>query len=225
MEQVLRMGADGSPGDGGAGEEGLLLRELSHRTLNEYAVAIAALRVAASGRVDPTAGVAMLDEAARRLEASAELHRLLARPACGMADAGGWVRDACTALCASRAGPGGPAVRFDIGEVAMDGGSARRLAMVAAELVTNALKHAGGADLSVSLRRIAGGVSLRVADGGPGIRPGAASSGGGLGSGIVAELVRAAGGRIVTGSGAEGTAINVELPVIGSLPPGRACGR
>ena len=87
--------------------------------------------------------------------------------------------------------------------------------MVAHELIHNALRHAmegRSGMLAVVLRGSAQEVRLAVIDDGPGIRRGSGNGGSGMGSPIVAELVRRGGGTIECRSGADGTKVRVKMP-------------
>jgi len=108
-------------------------------------------------------------------------------------------------------------------------GDPHRLHQIATNLVTNAVKFTppGGA-VTVTVEPADGSVRLVVADTGPGIEPGelphlydrfwrgraaTGTPGSGVGLTVVAELVRAHGGRIgVTSTPAIGTAFTVWLP-------------
>lgn len=108
-------------------------------------------------------------------------------------------------------------------------GDPYRLHQVAANLVANAVKYTPpGGTVTVTVDHAGGSVRLVVADTGPGIEPdelphlfdrfwrGRAATGtpgSGVGLTVVAELVRAHGGRIqVTGTPGTGTAFTVCLP-------------
>jgi two-component system, OmpR family, sensor histidine kinase BaeS len=116
-------------------------------------------------------------------------------------------------------------------------GDARRLGQVAANLLSNALRHAPpGGVVDASVRRDGGSVELRVEDSGPGIPPrerarvferyyrvdGArsqAAGGRGLGLTIAAGIVSAHGGAIrAEESRLGGAALVVTLPAAGSEP-------
>lgn len=206
------------------GEDSVLLRELCHRAGNDLGVALAALRVIASGRFSDAAGRSRLvEQATARLEASAELHRLLARPVPDRVEAASYLAGVCAAAAGAGAAPTPDGLKLDAAELWLDGATARRLAMVASELVANAVKYAsvGASGLRVSLRRAAGRVALRVMDDGPGIAPSAPAKGGGLGTGIVADLVALGGGRMSVSTGPGGTSVLVELPAGPSVGPER----
>ena len=108
-------------------------------------------------------------------------------------------------------------------------GDPHRLHQIAANLVANAVKYTPpGGTVTVTVDHAGGSVRLVVADTGPGIEPdelphlfdrfwrGRAATGtpgSGVGLTVVAELVRAHGGRIeVTSTPGTGTAFTVCLP-------------
>lgn len=94
--------------------------------------------------------------------------------------------------------------------------SPRRLALVAAELVVNAMRHAldgRRGHLTVRLDRRDGMVRLTVADDGPGIRTGAPATGTGWGGAIVSELVARSGGSLLVDTGPTGTVVEVLFPL------------
>ena len=107
-----------------------------------------------------------------------------------------------------------------------------RLALVFANLITNALQHTpAGGFIDVRVKPIAGAVRFEVADTGPGIAPehrariferffqipGASAGAAGLGLYISREVVRAHGGEIGVESGpAKGSAFWFTVPVSGS---------
>lgn len=198
-------------------EDNLLLEEANHRTANEVAAAIAAVRLA-RGAKTPDARLRLLDTAISRLEGFGDCCRLLAAPAAHSTDAGEMLDRLCRSLLTSRNSGGPDTVVLGISPVAAPGETARRIAMVAHEIITNALKHAfrePGGTLEVRLEPRAGAIVLSVLDDGPGtIREAqAAAPRGGLGSGIVARLVTAGGGLINCDTGPRGTAVHVTFPM------------
>jgi two-component sensor histidine kinase len=106
-------------------------------------------------------------------------------------------------------------VSLDMAETIVDGDTARRVMMIAAELVQNAICHAlenRRGTLGIVLRHDDREVRLAVIDDGPGIRAGAETRGSGMGRHIVAELVRRGGGELKCESGPRGTSIRVSMP-------------
>jgi signal transduction histidine kinase len=110
----------------------------------------------------------------------------------------------------------------------------RRVQRVVANLLSNAVVHGGGAEVSLSADGAQ--VRVRVRDDGPGIAaehlprlfdrfykadPSRSSQGSGLGLAIAAEHARLLGGDIeVTSAPGAGTTFSFTVPVTGLLPPG-----
>ena len=196
----------------------LLLDEANHRMSNEVCAALAALRLAKSAK-GHRARLHMIELAIDRLDGFGECSRVFAGVSVAQTDAGSLVEQVCRAMLRSRVGRGPRRVLLDIRIIMVDGETARRVAMIAFELILNALKHAfpkGGGELKVRLERVADGLILSIADDGPGLQFGTSSMTGGnrLGGRIVGELVRASRGRLECESGPQGTAINVMLPAM-----------
>lgn len=216
---TMRIPAD--PADAGDaavaafGEDRLLLEEANHRVLNELACAIGALRLVRSARGSRTRW-RLLGEAIERLEAFAAAQRLLSGPTPGSVNVSRRLEDLCRALVAARPGVRAASVRMHVPDLWVDGATARRILLVAAELVANALRHAlagraGVLEVSVSLDGT--DAVLVVADDGPGLAAGSAAAGTGLGTPIVRELVARGEGALSCDSGPRGTAWRVALPL------------
>lgn len=196
------------------GEDALLLHEFAHRTANEVAAAMAALRLA--GRARPSASARLMEIAVWRLEGFGELNRVLARPVRREVNVAADLNAVCGAIAAGAVGASRSEMRLRLPDTWIDGGIARRIVLVAAELVTNAVRHAldGRAGLlSVSLDVEEDYVVLTVGDDGPGVRRGAPTSGTGLGSGIVRQLVNRGDGSMAMDTGPSGTTVRVEFPL------------
>ena len=195
-------------------DDRLLLREMTHRTGNDYAAAIAAMRLTAAGR-GPRGRADLVEQAIARLEAASAVHLLLAAPVRRATDAGALVLEACRGVVEARPEASCSGVFVETGEIVVDGELARRVALVAAELVSNAVRHAltgrAGA-LTVRLDLHDGFLRLIVSDDGAGVRPCSARSGTGFGGGIVSRLVSRAGGSLAVETGPTGTAIEVLMP-------------
>ncbi len=130
----------------------------------------------------------------------------------------------------ARRAAGGPAVALETGPAAWVEGDPGRLQQLFENLVDNAIKYGGGADVRVRFAPELGGVRVTVEDGGPGIPPAempllfrkfsrlpaarrTAVVGTGLGLFICRSIVEAHGGRIWAESPpAGGTAFHVLLP-------------
>lgn len=204
-------------------EDRLMLEEHLHRTANEVASALAAFRLATAKGSRPGARP-MLEAAIERLEGFGECTRLLGAPAARCADAAAQVERVCRAVVRGRTARRPRRVTLALRSVVVEGETARRLALVTHELVTNALKHAvsEGGELEVRLERLGSYVVLSVIDDGPGLGSGGGSltSGTRLGGRIVGELVRTAGGSMDCDTGPSGTAIHVTLPINDGLDGG-----
>ncbi|WP_394654056.1 ATP-binding protein [uncultured Sphingomonas sp.] len=195
-------------------DDALLLHEFAHRTANEVAAALAALHLA--NRAKPSASARLMESAVRRLEAFGELHRVLARPVRRTSNVGADLNTVCAAIAGGATAASRSEMRLALPNIWISGSIARRIVLVAAELVTNAVRHAldGRAGvLEITLGIDDDCVVLTVADDGPGVRPGATSSGTGLGRGIVAQLVGRGDGSITMDSGTRGTTVRVEFPL------------
>lgn len=195
-------------------EDRLLLLESVHRTNNEVAAALAAL-----GMIRPARGSRLrwrlLAAAIERLEGFAEVNRVLALPVGVPVALSVELERLCAGLGAARREVARSGISLDLGEIVVDGATARRVLLIAAELVHNAIRHAlegRKGSLSVVLRRDARDVMLGVVDDGPGMEGSSGTSGSGMGGPIVAELVRRADGVIECRSGPDGTRFHVALP-------------
>jgi two-component system NarL family sensor kinase len=83
---------------------------------------------------------------------------------------------------------------------------------IAAEALANVARHSGARTVRVRLEVGPDAVRLEVADDGHGVRPGAASSGSGLGLSSMRLRAEELGGRWALDSSADGTRVQVELP-------------
>lgn len=194
----------------------LLLDEANHRVANEVAAALAAMRIARSSRLSGS-GIGMIDAAIARLEGFGQCARIFASVPTGTTDVGILVEGISRAMLRSRVNGSPTSLVVDVMSIIVDGEMARRMAMIAYELVNNALKHAfssRGGVLEVRLEPVAHGIVLSVIDDGPGLRPGNSSTSEGerLGGRIVSDLVRISGGHLACTTGPNGTAMRVMLP-------------
>ncbi len=203
------------------GDDAFLLAEANHRVANEIAAATAALRLVKAAKGSRSRW-RLLGDAIERLEAFAVTHRhfAAARSDGARVDVGAGLADVCSALAVARRSARGSTMSLDLPSTFVDPTTARNLALVADELVTNAIKYGleGRAGmLIVSLRDDGQQVHLVVSDDGPGIAPNTDPDGSGLGSGIVAELVRRSGGEIAYRTGCHGTTVHVSMPYRNAL--------
>jgi len=195
-------------------EDRLLLQEAAHRTANELSAALAALNL-----IKPAKGSRarwrLLSAAMERLEGFATVNRVLALPTGVPVMLSQEIECLCAGLGAARCSIGDSRIVLDVGDFAVNGSTARRVLLIAAELVHNGIRHAlegRTGKLTVALRLDKRDVMLGVLDDGPGIVSAAASRGNGMGNVIVSELVRRAGGVIECSTGPGGTAFHVAIP-------------
>lgn len=198
----------------GMPEDRLLLQEFAHRVANELSAALAAM-----GMIRPAGGSKarwrLLATAVARLEGFAGVNRVLALPTAAPVRLSAEMSRLCEGLGAARRLTSGSRMELDVRDFIVDGVTARRVLLVAAELVQNAIRHAlNGRDgcIRVVLRLDARDVMLGVADDGPGMAAAVATRGSGMGGFIVAELVRRAGGVIDCSTGPDGTSFSVAIP-------------
>ncbi|MBW6528519.1 ATP-binding protein [Sphingomonas sp. RHCKR7] len=195
-------------------DDALLLHEFSHRVANQLAAGMATLQLVKAA--PPGGRLHLIDRAIGQFAAFGEVHRLLARPVRPMVDVAKDLTTVCGAVAAASSNGEKSVVTLRAAETWVAGNVARRLLLVAVEVVANAVRHAleGRAGrLAITLDVTGEDVVLTVEDDGPGIVAGAASSGTGLGSGIVVQLVERAGGSIGIESGPSGTLVKVSLPL------------
>ncbi|MES3100609.1 sensor histidine kinase [Sphingomonas faeni] len=213
---TLMQGDGGHRGDGivpRRSEERLLLDEERHRTCNEVAAALAAMRLASSNR-SPEVRRRLIETAIDRLEGFGETQRLLSARIPAIADAGAAIEALCRAVVAARTANAPTHVTLRLPLLEAPGEAVHRMQLVCYELVNNALKHAfdgRGGSLEVVLERLDDNLVLTVADDGPGFAS-SRTAGTRLGSGIVSDIIARAGGSMECDSSPHGSTIHVSLP-------------
>jgi len=203
----------------------VLLKEVQHRVKNNLQVISSLLRLQA-GRIDEKARRGF-DESLRRIQSMSLLSELLYRsdqPA--RIDFAGYLRQLCDGLVRS-GNPTGARLTMETQPWTVDVDQATPLALIASELVSNALQHAFPAGhpgtVTVELLRDAEGMRLTVRDDGVGLPPGVPSPqrrNSGLGLVLVQALTNQAGGslHIERGHGehGHGTAFTLTIPANGA---------
>jgi two-component system, NarL family, sensor kinase len=170
-----------------------------------------ALQELAIARLD-LRGVEGADGAARRLEAAdralrATLSRIV--PAAEMRTGG--LAAALEALAGDLCEPARLAWEVSV-DPALEETERTLVCSLARELVTNVVKHAGAARVSIEARRSEDGVRLRVVDDGRGFDPSRTARGGHVGLSLVENRARAAGGHLLIESApGAGTTVEVSL--------------
>jgi two-component sensor histidine kinase len=192
-------------------EEPLLLDELNHRILNEFAslIAIVSRAAAASGNDDvkrALSGVAQL------LHHYAQVHRALLPPDAGdLVNAEGYLSSLCRSISRSKLDHMNIDLVLAARPLLLESVRCWRLGMIVTELITNAARHAfagGPGEIRVELVRNGAFVRCTVSDNGSAsanVRPG-------RGSRIVDQLVKELNGSSQLKFGFAGTTVTVVFP-------------
>ncbi len=177
-------------------EQRLMFRELQHRVANNMAFVAGFLRLQGS-RVadDPAIARGALDDAAARLVRMGRIHRQLYDPSRVGLPLGEVLRELAQDLVAASGVPG-ISVRVSAVSAKLDLERLVPLSLLAAEVVTNSLKHAfrdrPGGEISLAVERPAPGrIAVVIADDGaapPSPRPSPSPSPLGLGQRIIEGL-------------------------------------
>ncbi len=193
-----------------------LFTEMQHRVSNNLLTVAALLAVQARGVPEGPARRA-LEEAQRRLHLVSRIHRQLHDPDLALVEMPGFLR-ALTADVLEAAGAQG--VRWEVRAQALSlpAEQAIPLALVAAELVANALEHGFGegrpGTLLVALEATAGRAELLVRDDGAGPPEGfRAEEAGSLGLSVVRQLAAQLGGGFSLAGGSAGTEARLRFPL------------
>ncbi len=194
----------------------ILFREVQHRTANTLQAASGSLRLA-TRRIgtNPSGAAALLDEAARRIEASAEVHRRLNDPSLFERGLDPILQDAVSSIIDTER----IEVTVQLQELALSFDQMSTIALLVIEMANNAQKHAfqsgPGTQFGINLHRVSENrAALVVKDDGPG-GFGAAFTGNEnerLGSTIMLGLVKQLDGTLNVVPG-RGTELVVEFPL------------
>jgi len=196
-------------------EKDLLLRELSHRSRNNFAVAASVLALQARTISDPTARAALEAGAARiRVIAEAQAHL---HPASGKGDIeiDTYLEDLCRSLGDALRDVRPVAVRVLSEPITLPADRAVPIGLIVNELVTNAFKYAFPAarEGTVTVRmqqRSPTELSLEVSDNGIGCPDDVKE---GLGSNLVRLLVQQLGGTLRRERSNPGCRVTIVLPL------------
>ena len=179
-------------------DKDLLLHEIDHRVRNSLSLvsSLLSMQGGASGSAEVTQALAV---AAIRIQAIARVHeRLYKGNRVGIIQFDEYLGQVCDDIQASLASDG-MRVQLDTVALQLAVDHAVPLGLVTNELVTNAFKHCGGDDISisVSLAQAADGYLLTIEDDGAGMPASfVAGTGDGLGMKVVNLLTRQLGGHI-----------------------------
>jgi two-component sensor histidine kinase len=164
--------ADARRGEGGAPspEAMALLHDVDHRVKNNLQLIASLIQLQARRSTDPTARAA-LKSVLERVNAVATVHRRLFQGDVNRFEAADFLRDLCSDLLAAVARDD-VSIALSLEPVQLPSASAAPFALIANELIGNALKHAfpdRGGRLSVSLVEKAGACILTLVDDGVGL--------------------------------------------------------
>lgn len=195
-------------------ERELLFRELQHRVGNDFTIVNSLLDLQRRRSTDPETRQA-LEQAMGRIRSVARVHHhLYTLPDIGAIDFRQYLSDLCTALAQAAFPPTGLYLRCHCDQAYMPRNRAVAVGLVTNELVTNAVKHAFPNDragnIDVRFQKSDNGWSLSVADDGIGFSQTQPKTG--LGSSLLEEFARQAGGTLSVETG-DGTSARLILPL------------
>lgn len=195
-------------------ERELLFRELQHRVTNDFAI-VSSLLDLQRRRSNISETRDALEQAMSRVRSIGRIHRhLYALPQGSNVDCKQYLTDLCSGLVDAVLPAAGITLRCECEPLTLPRDRALALGLVTNELVTNAVKHAfpderDGMILVSLLRKGEREWQLTVRDDGVGIDE-IQTRRGGLGSGLITEFVKQAGGTL-TYSRASGTMASLEF--------------
>jgi PAS domain S-box-containing protein len=180
-----------------------LLKEMSHRVMNNFQMIAGFLHMGAA-RAEPSAREP-LKMAARRIQVLARLHSLLAYTESDREiDAGDYIKEICGYLESTLERPEAVAIVCETSDVFMPTDRAVLLGFVVTELVTNSAKYAYPAPMTgtirITLLRQPDGWVLTIKDEGAGLSRAEPKDTGGLGTLLVQRFVKQMGAELMTTS-------------------------
>ena len=192
------------------------LREIDHRTSNNYQAVLALVLAQAKSATDSSVRDA-LQQVADRIRAIASASRKLAVASESLEQVriAEHLHDLCEEIEKGLSRTGiDIACSFD--DLVLSADATVCLSILVNELVTNALKHAypgrRGGTIRVALSCVRGGLELRVEDDGAGMAAGSGGPGTGLGQRLIDTFVRQLKGRHDVATGEGGTRHRIRFP-------------
>lgn len=191
------------------------LREIDHRTRNNYQTVLAMIRLQAQ-RSDSTQAKTALGQVADRIDAIAKASQKLAVDNAAL----GEVRlddHLCALVAQIERGLSRAEIRVecDVEDVTASSDKATSISIIVNELVTNAIKHAFNGEGSGNVwitGKSGSAFELIIADNGRGIVAKAPTGDGGLGSRLVESFARQLGAKHEIRSSGEGTTHRLLIP-------------
>lgn len=197
-------------------ERDTMFRELQHRAANNMQLVASSLSIQARRLPAGDPGRAALEQGAERLVLLARLHRRLHTPQLAARGFEVIAREVLTDLF-NGTGCGHITLELRADTIALASDVVTTLVQIAAEVATNAVKHAFGKGLgtrfAVTLRRLADRqAELTFADDGPGFAEATDDAPQGLGRKILESLVDRLDGKLALGNGG-GAVVTVTFPI------------
>ena len=198
-------------------QKGFLLRELQHRVMNSLALLSSVLEMQKRYVRNPTARE-HLSRARDRVVAMGTVYRYLYQAnASDHIEFSSFLKLICEESQNAYAGAHKPTISVEVQPLHLSSSHAISLAMLTHELITNALKHAypegEPGPIHVSLKRVRGGIELRVSDEGRGLpedfQIGQSDS---LGMKVIASTATQLGGKLEVNRLDRGTEFLIRLP-------------
>jgi two-component sensor histidine kinase len=195
------------------------LREIDHRTANNYQTVLA-LVTAQARRADEPVRQA-LEQVIDRIRAIAMASKQLALSSDSLEKirTGHHLRELCGEIRQGLSRPG-VTIECQFDDIELGSDETTSLSILVNELVTNALKHAfpdgRHGIIQVAPYRTDGGLELTVADDGAGMKRSAGTRGTGLGNRLIDAFIKQLGARHDVSSGEAGTIHRVRIPLANS---------
>jgi two-component system, sensor histidine kinase PdtaS len=183
------------------------LKEIDHRTRNNYQTVVALILLQAQRGEDPNVKRALAEAADRVRAVSLASDQLALRSEdLGTIRLGDHLRELCAQIKRGLAGDE-VLLRCDIADLTARAETAIHLSIIVNELVTNALKHAfddSGGEIRITCEQAGEGVELVIADNGSGMKAANAIRSG-LGSRLVERFVKELDAKHEVSTSAKGT--------------------
>ncbi len=192
------------------------LREIDHRTKNNYQTVVAVILLQAQRATQPEVKQALQDAADRVKAVSLASEQLALRSEdLGTVRLGDHLRELCSQIRRGMTRDG-VQVECEVADVTASAEKAIYLSIIVNELVTNALKHAFR-DISEGVIRVsskdgAGGMAIVVEDNGAGLESGRSRKRSGLGTRLVERFVSQIGATHKVTSSTTGTVHTILVP-------------
>lgn len=195
-----------------------LLREVNHRVANSLQLVSAFVHLQA-GALDDEAARAALRDTQRRIEAIGQVHRrLYTSDDVEAVDMAAYLEALVHELQDSLAAALGARLSLTADPIVLDTDRAVSLGVIVNELITNACKYAyaPGESGEVRISLLKDGdhaLKLVVEDDGPGLAPGSAAEGTGLGARVIGAMADSLGAQLVYDPNHRGVRVSLTAPL------------